>query len=132
MSFEVAIQTAIYNALTGDSGLMALVEGIYDSVPQTEIFPYVTIGDDNHVGWTTNTTLGTDAQIVIHVWSRDRGRKEIKIIQGAIYDILNRANLTYSGYDIINIEMLDSSSFLDNDGLTRHGVQTFNVLIERN
>lgn len=132
MSFELAIQTGVYNALIGDSGVMALVTGVYDSVPQTEVFPYITIGEDTHTGWTTNTTLGMDSQVVVNVWSRDRGRKETKLIQAQIYDALNRANLTYSGYDIINIELLDSTSFLDADGLTRHGVQTFRALIERN
>lgn len=132
MSFEIAIQTAIYNKLTGYSNLMSLINGVYDSVPQTEVFPYVTIGEDAHSGWTTNTTLGTDAQLVINSWSRDRGRKETKLIQAQIYNALNRASLTYLGYDIINIELLDSTSFIDADGLTRHGVQTFRALIERN
>jgi len=132
MSFELAIQNAVYTALTNDAGLMTLISGVYDSVPETEVFPYLTLGEDTHTGWTTNTTLGTDVQIVINCWSRSRGRKETKTIQGEIYDALNRAALTYNGYDIINIEMLDSSSFIDADGLTRHGVQTFRVLIERN
>lgn len=132
MSFETAIQTAVYNALKNDAGLMALIEGVYDSVPQTETFPYVTIGEDTHAGWNTSTTLGTDVSVVINTWSRDRGRKETKLIQGEIYDALSRATLTYSGYDIINIEFEGSESFMDADGLTRHGVQSFRVLIERN
>ena len=131
MSFETAVQTAISVALKADAGLMALISGVYDSVPQTEVFPYVTIGEDSHVGWSTNTTLGTDVNAVISVWSRERGRKETKQIQGEIYDALNRATLTYAGYDIINIELEGSESFMDADGLTRHGVQSFRVLIQR-
>ena len=132
MSFEVAAQTAVYGALTSSVDLMALVNGVYDAVPETEVFPYITIGEDTHTSWTTNTTLGTDVQLVISVWSRKRGRLETKTIQGEVYDALNRANLAYSGHDIINVELLDSSSFMDADGLTRHGVQTFRMLIERN
>jgi len=132
MSFEVAIQTAIYDKLIADAGLMALISGVYDAVPQTEVFPYVTIGDDNHSDWSTNTTLGTEVRATINVWSRDRGRREAKLIQAEIYDALNRATLTYTGYDIINIELEGSDSFIDADGLTRHGVQIFRVLIERN
>ncbi len=131
MSFEIAVQSAIYTALTGDTGLMALIEGVYDSVPETEVFPYVTIGEDSHASYTTNTTLGTDVSCVIHTWSRDRGKKETKTIQGEIYDALNRASLTYAGHKIVNCELESSDSFVDADRLTRHGVQSFRVLIER-
>ena len=132
MSFETAVQTAVYNALTADAGLMALVTGVYDAVPQTETYPYVTIGEDIHNEWDTYDGLGSDCSVVVDTWSRGRGRKETKAIQGEIYDALNRAVLTYSGYDIINIAFVSSSSFMDADGLTRHGVSTFRVLIERN
>ena len=131
MSFETAVQTAVYDSLKADAGLMALISGVYDAVPETEVFPYVTIGEDSHVGWSTNTTLGTDVNVVISTWSRKRGRLQTKQIQGEIYDALNRTTLTYTGYVIINVELEGSESFMDADGLTRHGVQSFRVLIER-
>jgi len=131
MSYELAVQTAIYTALNGDATLGAMVTGIYDSVPQDTAYPYVTVGEDNHNEWDTNTTLGSDCSITIHTWSRSRGKKETKTIQGAIYDVLHRANLSAAGYRIDLTEFVSSQSFTDSDGLTRHGVQTFRMLIER-
>lgn len=132
MSFETAIQDVILSTLRADAALLALVSGVYDSVPQkgTE-YPYVTIGEDNHNEWDTDTTLGSDCTITIHTWSRHRGRGETKQIQGTIYDALHRAELTVDGYRIHTIDLQNSQSFTDADGLTRHGVQTFRVLIER-
>lgn len=136
MSYEYAIQDCIADTLKSDSPLMAMVQGVYDSVPQANdagagaLFPYVTIGEDTHVEWDTDTELGADVTITIHTWSRYRGRKEVKNIQGRIYEILHRANLSVSGYHLVGIDWLQSESFMDTDGLTRHGVQTFRITIE--
>lgn len=130
MSFETAVQTAIYQALSGNAALAALVTGVYDNVPQGTAFPYVSIGQDVHNEWDTDTTQGSDCSITIHVWSRKRGRKEVKAIQAAIYDVLHRADLTQSGYKIDNLMWENSQSFMDADGKTRHGVQTFRMQIE--
>jgi hypothetical protein len=118
---------------------MNLVTGVYDSVPQPQKYPYITIGEDLHSEWSTSTNLGSDVSVVINTWDRSnkssdtkaRGKKKTKQIQGEIFDALNRANLTYPGYDIISIEQQNSESFIDADGITVHGVQTFRVLIDR-
>ena len=129
-SYENAIQSSIYNALKGDSTLLASVTGVYDDVPQSldpgkgKDFPYVTIGEATHVEWDTDTELGTEATITIHTWSRARGRKEVKEIQG------HRASLIVLGYNLVGIDWIQSDSFMDTDGLTRHGVQTFRITIE--
>ena len=68
--------------------------------------------------------------ITIHAWSRLAGRQQTKQIQGLIYDSLNRANLVQSGYKLININRVNSESQLDSDGFTRHGIQTFNLIIQ--
>lgn len=137
MSFEIAVQTVIYQILNGDSALDALIKGVYDDVPedpdlpQDQVFPYVTIGESVHNEDDTVSVLGDSVSCVIHTWSRYRGRRETKLIQGAIYDALHRATGTYSGYNVISIDWETSQSFMDQDGLTRHGVQSFRVLIEK-
>lgn len=132
MSFETALQTAIYVALSNDAPLSALVMGVYDDVPQSSAFPYVTIGEDVHTEWDTDTSSGSDATITIHAWSRAPGRKETKQIQGAIYDALHRSNLAVTGYATVGVDWQQSESFIDADGETRHGVQTFRVILDEN
>lgn len=124
--FELVVQQAIYDKLTTDISYT-----VYDDVPQDPSeFPYVTIGEDNHVFADTDTELMNQVSITIDTWSRYRGRKEIKQMQAAIYNSLHRANLVAAGYNFVTITQESSISFYDADGITRHGVQTFNLLIE--
>lgn len=130
MSFETAIQTAVFTKLDA-----SLTTPVYDNAPQqsdaSQGFPYVTIGEDTINEWDTDTELGANVTITVHTWSRARGRKELKAIQGNIYDALHRAtDLTFAGYVFVGVDFISSDSFLDSDGLTRHGVQTFRVYIE--
>lgn len=131
MGFDVVVQTAVFEKLNNDVPLNALVVGVFDSVPENTEYPYVTVGEDVQNEWDTVDSLGTDCTITIHTWSQGRGRKETKEIQGKIYDALHRAELSYSGYQFVLVDFLNSQSFVDADGLTRHGVQTFRVIIER-
>lgn len=123
--FETALQKAIYATLSD-----ALTYDIYDEAPQGSSFPYITIGEANHAEWDTDTTLGNRVSLVIHSWSRYRGRKEIKEMQGEIYAALNRSDLDIIGYHFVTCDFVNSQSFIDTDGKTRHGTQAFNVLMD--
>lgn len=126
---ETAVQTAIYGTLNS-----ALSIPVYDHAPQKPDaamgFPYVTIGEDTTSEWDTDTEIGGDVVCTIHTWSRFRGREEVKQIQGQIYTALHRASLAFSGYAFMDCFFETSDSFLDADGLTYHGVQTFRVHLE--
>jgi len=136
MSFALAVQVAVYERLSAYSPLAALIKGVYDSVPQPNDsgsgadFPYVTIGDDSIVEWSDDTRSGADILINIHTWSRARGRKETKTIQGLIFDALHRYNLTVADYHNVGIDFENEQSFIDADGLTRHGVSVFRIIID--
>lgn len=132
MGFGLAIQDAIHGKLSADANVTDLVSGVLDNVNQNQASPYITIGEDVLTGWDTNTTIGADASITIHIWSRHKGRKELKEISGAVYNSLQRQDLFVSGYDFISLDFETENSFLDSDGLTRHGVQTYRVLIDQN
>lgn len=127
----IALQTAIFTKLNTD-----LVPPVYDHVPQAAdpsddtAFPYVTIGDDDYNAWDTDDSVGYEVLIDVHVWSRKRGKKETKEIQQAIYNSLNRAELTVTGYDFISIDFTFADSALDPDGITRHGVIRFRCLLD--
>lgn len=136
MSYANDIQKAIYDALSGNSGLASTVSGVYDNVPQAidsganSAFPYVTIGEDVLTPWDTDNSVGVSCSITIHVWSRSKGRKQVKTIQGLIYDILHRADLSVTGYAFVTLEFDSEQSMLDPDGQTQHGVQTFRLVME--
>ena len=134
-SFENAVQSAIYSKLSLNADIISNSIPIYDAVPQpvnivNSDFPYITIGEDSHTAFDTDTENINMVSVVIHTWSRFRGYDEIKEIQGYVYSSLQRGLLTHAGFKFINIMQAGSDAFTDSDGLTRHGVQTFNLIIE--
>ena len=132
MSFETAVQQALYDKLSASAPLRALITGIYDHVPQKDArFPYVTIGEASHDANDTDTTLADLVTATIHVWSRQAERSEMKQIQGAIFDTINRQALTASGFIFEDCLRINSQSFIDADGITRHGVQQFLIRIRK-
>ena len=134
--FETVVQAKIYETLTTNAPLMAAIKAVYDDVPQAissgdaAEFPYVTIGEDIHTDISTDLELSNLVSITIHAWSRYTGRAQTKQIQGLNYDTLNRADILDANYKFINIHQVSSESRLDSDGFTRHGIQTFNLMIE--
>lgn len=141
MSFSTAIQQAVYDRLRTYAPLTAVLaphadsniggSAVYDDVPQSAEFPYVALGDDTLIEWDTDTELGAEATITLHTWSRERGRRETKLIQGLLYDALHRYELPIPGMHVIDCLWEMSESFLDPDGHTRHGVSRFRVIMQR-
>lgn len=132
MSFEVTVQEIVLAKLKASSSLMALITGVFDFVSEDTKMPYVTIGEDIHNDWSTETSNGTDCNITIHTWSNYLGRRETKLIQGEIYNALHKTTFTVSGYNVVLCDFLKSESFVDADDETRHGVQSFRLIIEEN
>lgn len=133
MNFELAVQAAILARLSGYAPLSDVA--ITDHVIQpadtgAQSFPYVVIGEDSFSEWDTDNSLGADGEIVLHTWSRERGRKQVKTIQGYLYSALHHFDLSVTGYALVTLDFVSSESFLDPDGLTRHGVSRFRVLVD--
>jgi hypothetical protein len=121
---QSAIQAAIFARLS------TLSTPVFDHVPQGTAFPYIVIGDDTSIPWDTDTSLGTETTCTIHVWSRERGRKQVKAIMDAVYASLNRASFAIAGGVLIECLYEFSESFMDPDGLTRHGVMRFRLTVD--
>jgi hypothetical protein len=124
MSAELNIQKAIYNRLDA-----ALNVPVYDDVPDNALAPYIVIGDDTMIEYDADQVLGFESTVTIHTWSTYRGRSEVKSLMGLIYDALHRAEFTIQGYNLIGCDCEYSETFLESDGVTRHGVQRFRILI---
>lgn len=118
-------QTAVYAALTGASVASGRV---YDHVPQDVTFPYVEIGESSAQPDDAVLVEGTDELLMIHVWSRYRGQKECKEIMDAIHTVLHHQDLTVIGRTHAHTSIAGTRSFLDPDGLTRHGVIQVRIL----
>ena len=118
------LQKAVYTALTGDGALMAMITGVHDHVPQDTAFPYVTLGESTAVEIGRG---GVELTLVLHVWSRERGRRETKQILAEINRILNKADLTVPGFVLMWFFFEFSRTLLDSDGATYHGIARYSA-----
>ena len=119
------LQKAVYARLS--TGTRA----VYDDVKPKSAYPYVVVGDDTLVENGTDSFNGFIATVTIHTWSDKKGRSEIKTMQDEIYGLLNRFKLSILGYNTQDCYQEFSESFLDPDGITRHGIQRYRVIFDK-
>jgi hypothetical protein len=124
MNAELEVQKAVYTALDN-----ALSINVYDNVPDNAPTPYVVIGDDTFLEMDSDGSSGFEGTVTVHSWSIYRGRSQVKTIMGTIYNTLHRAELNIQGYTLVGCDCEFSETFLESDGVTRHGVQRFRILI---
>jgi hypothetical protein len=125
------IQAAIYGALTANAPFMALVRGVYDDVPESAAFPYVSIGDATEIAWDCFGQDGSDATITMHVWSTYRGMSEAQRINTLMIGVLdNQTGLTVTGYGLVVLNKEFTETLRDPDGITRHIVTRFRVMAD--
>lgn len=124
---DASLQVGIYDRLTAYAPLVDLVGGVYDHAPQNVAFPYVVFGDTTAAAVDTDDTTGAEHTFVIHTWSRDRGKKSAKSIMQRVCDALHRAEVPTPEGRVYGCDLEFQETFLDADGLTRHGVQRFRV-----
>ena len=130
------LQQSIYDALTGDVTLMALITGVFADVQQPNLpeadadFPYVVIGQDNLVTFDTKTDNGVRALVQMDVWSRENNLTEAKDVGSAVYSVLQKGSLTISGAHHILTRAVGQDYSTDPDGHTKRGLLTFSVLYD--
>ena len=122
------LQQAIFTALTGDAPLMAMISGVHDHVPQDAAFPYVTMGESTAVAYGAVGIVGLDTTLTLHVWSRSRGRKELKQVMAEMHRILHDADLTVTGHNLVWLRFEFLQTLLDADGATYHGIARYNAI----
>lgn len=127
------VQKTIYQTLTGDATLVGLLGGskVYDHVPDNEDFPFIHLqikpfedrGNHTHEGWT-----GT---IQINVYYRAPGRGDLPVqnIQAEIDRLLHSQQLCFDGWNIIVFRRQLVDIIKEDDNVTLHGVQVFNLML---
>lgn len=129
------LQQTVHTALSGDvtlQGFLGNPARIYDHVPQDATFPYLVMGEATAGAFDTKTEDGMEQRLSLHIWSRYRGLKETKEIMAAVIAVLDQASLVVAGHVLVLLRLDSSATFLDPDGLTRHGVQRFRAVTQAN
>ena len=135
-----ALQKAVYARLKAYAPLTAELgtAKIYDTLPQTTPTPYVVIGDDTNIDWSTKTEPGWECTLNIHAFTEDLpGRKKVKAVLGHIYDALHQQEgaLDITGFQIIVLTYEFDTSYLEETAEGQpdkywHGVIRFRALIQ--
>lgn len=125
-----ALQQAIFETLSEDAALMALVTGIYDYIPAGGMYPYLALGEMEGRDWSTKTEQGMEFRLMVRVFSREAGRKEAAQIMERVHALLHNADLTVSGHALILMRCESSAIRRENDGSTFQGILAFRALIE--
>jgi len=127
---QFALQTTIYSTLNGDNTLTnTLGAGVFDEVLENATYPFVSLGEETAIDYSTKNENGGEYTINIHVWSQYKGSKQTKEIMDRIHDLLHDSNLSVSGFNLVNLRFEFSDILRDPDGVTRHGVMRFRAII---
>jgi hypothetical protein len=126
---QFQLQTAIYTALNVSAITTTLSCGVYDEVIEGNTYPFITLGEETTIDYSTKTATGGETTINIHIWSQYKGSKQTKEIMDKVHDLLHDSNLSVTGFNLINLRFEYSDIMRDPDGITRHGVMRFRAII---
>lgn len=126
------LQKSVYAALTDDAPLTALLgaDRVYDAVPQAAAFPFIVIDQTQVRDWSTGGSLGAEHVLMLHVWSRYEGKREVCEIADAARAVLDGAALSLTGHRLITLAHQYSDLRRDEDGETHHGIVRFRAVTE--
>ncbi len=129
-SVEWELQKSVYSKLTADMGLMSLVTGIYDQVPQGTAFPYVAFEAVHSEDSSNRAVTVTRVALTIGVYARERGSKTVLAIMAAITPLLHQQALAVSGYSLHSGMVTSRELQQLADGLTYRGKMSFVAYLE--
>ena len=127
---QFPLQERIYTVLSGDNTITSTYgAGVYDDVLEGSTYPFVEIGNETAIDYSTKDADGAEYTVTLHVWSQYAGSKEAKQIMDRIHDLLHNSSLSVTGFNLINLRFEFSDILRDPDGKTRHGVMRFRAII---
>lgn len=126
------VQRGVYAVLAAHAPLTAQLAdgaaGILDTVPANTPLPYLLIGETAGAPFDMMNGSGFSATLALHAYSQSGGMQEVKTIMSAVYDALHLAAFDVPGRTLLLCSCAGAEAALDADGVTRHGVQHFEII----
>ncbi len=117
---------AVWAKLNATTGLVGLVHEILEN---DQAFPKIWIEDGGADDWSNKDDAGLEANVTLHIGSRYDGTKEIRSLMDKCHAALHNASLTLSAGQSVLCQFDRHDMVIDSDGVTRHGVMRFRLLI---
>ena len=137
-------QKTIYTTLAADAALQTLLgttpaaPKVFDSVPDETAYPYVKLMIKPTTNRDNESYDGVEINYQISVWNRgDEGDKKTQAIQQRIEQLLLKKDaadyrtdeLCIDGWNVVSHSRTLIDIAEEPDGRTRHGIQTFNLML---
>jgi len=114
MSYAMSaeLQVAVFDALSGNAALGALVEGIYDAPPDSAGAPpvgtYITLGDEVAKDRSSATHTGATLDFEVNIHSDFAGFSAAKAVAAQVVDTLLTAALGTTRGQVVLVRFLKS------------------------
>lgn len=129
---SLALQGALLARLQGHGALIDLIGGrLHDRWPEAPGFPHVVLGEAEVTADDSATRGGQRHDLTLHVWSRYRGRAEVKRILAALAEALHRQPPALAPpHRCVALRVGLTTILDDGDGVTSHGVMRLAAVTE--
>jgi len=111
-AMSAALQVAVFNALSTNAALGALVEGIYDAPPDSTgtvpVGSYITLGDEEAKDRSSASHKGTTLDFEVNIHSDFAGFSAAKAIAAEVVDTLAWADLGLTRGRLVVLRFLKS------------------------
>ena len=91
-------------------------------------FP-VTIEAGGADDWSNKDDNGLEAFVNLHVGSQKEGTKEIRGLMGKCHSALHNVDLVLANGQSVLCQFVRHDVVIDSDGITRHGIMRFKLLV---
>lgn len=136
MSYAVsaALQSAVFAAISSDSGVVALVgSAVYDALPSGTLPDlYVSLGPEKVTADDDKTGTGSAHQFVISVVTDVPGFRAAKDAAGAVSDALHEADLTLLRGRLVSLRFERARAYQIENSTGRRIDLTFRARVEDN
>lgn len=117
---------AVYVALDATSGLTGIIS---ESLSNADPFPKIWLEDGGADDWSNKDDNGLEAFVNLHVGSQKEGTKEIRGLMDKCHGALHNVDLVLANGQSVLCQFVRHDVVIDSDGITRHGIMRFKLLV---
>lgn len=133
MSYNPEIFTAfLYDTLSTDAAITALVTGVYTYTLQETQTPYVVINIDNIRPLNASSLNAQEVEFSLNCYSSEAGYSELFDISEKLFAAMQDKTATLTGYKVVNTRFIDSRFERMTDGKGVTATLEFRSVIQQN
>lgn len=124
------LQRLLVSTLKADAGVSAITTRVYDNVPTSPTFPYISFGPQSSVDDSADCVSGQEITVQLDCWSRAVGFLECKNLVDAVRKALHEQEIVLTDNALAEMRVELTRVFRDPDGLTSHGVVQITAVVQ--